>query len=317
MMSEDVETASAIARGGFLGRGKHVETLPLGTPCPNCATPLEGKWCYACGQLGEDFHRSARKLLSESLNEFFDLDNRLWSTLPDLVIRPGRLTRAYLDGHRAPQVPPLRLFLVVLVALFLVGLNVGGRAPSNVIVPGTKAEMLKQVQANKNMSAEDKREVAKDINVSFGERKPSALATWLTQRIRYAVAHQSEFWQQVQNWAERFAFLMLPLSATLLSLLFAFQRRFFLFDHIIFSMHSLSFMCLLLTAAFLWDHYIPFKLGDLAAIVAPVHLFAHMRGVYGTSAFGTLFRMAFLFIGSVIGATFIVLGLFWVVLSAV
>src|ERR1700730_5961176 len=99
-MSEELETAGALSLGGFFRRNK-VELLPPGTPCPNCATSLEGPWCHACGQLGEDFHRSAARLLLEAVRESLDLDGRILRTLPDLMVRPGRLTRAYLDGHRA------------------------------------------------------------------------------------------------------------------------------------------------------------------------------------------------------------------------
>ena len=65
-MSEEIDTAAALSIGGFLRRGRKSEALPVGTPCPNCATPLEGPWCYACGQLGEDYHRSTAKLLWET-----------------------------------------------------------------------------------------------------------------------------------------------------------------------------------------------------------------------------------------------------------
>ncbi len=333
-MSEELETAGAISLGGFFRRGKHGETLPIGTPCPNCATPLKGAWCYKCGQLGEDFHRSAAKLLFESFREFIDVDNRIWRTLPDLLFHPGRLTRSYLDGHRAPQVPPLRLFLVVLLVLFLVGLNTGSVVAPHLNLPTGKdvklnsEQAIKRVENDKNIAPADKREIINDIKnaqieinraKSKGQfdNKADAAAKWLTARIKNAVAHQSEFWQAVQNWAERFAFLMLPLSAILLSVLFVFQRRFFLFDHIVFSMHSLAFLCLLLTAMFAWNHYLPIKVGGWPLLAAPVHLFAHMRGVYQTSILGTLLRMFLLFIGSVVGTTFIVLGLFWVALSAV
>lgn len=336
-MSEELETAGAISLGGFFRRGKHAETLPIGTPCPNCATPLKGAWCYQCGQLGEDFHRSAAKLVLESFREFIDIDNRIWRTLPDLMFRPGRLTRSYLDGHRAPQVPPLRLFLVVLLALFLVGLNSGSIVVPDLKLPASKdaklnsEEAIKRIQSDKDIAPADKQEIINDIKnaqVELGNRKSNAqiqlddnkadaTAKWFTAHVKNALAHQGQFWQAVQNWAERFAVLLLPLSAILLTILFIFQRRFFIFDHIIFSMHSLSFLCLLLTAMFAWNHYLPIKLGGWPLVAAPVHLFAHMRGVYQTGVFGTLLRMFLLFIGSIIGATFIVLGLFWVALSAV
>jgi len=320
-MSQEIETAGVISLGGLFRRGKHSEVLPPGTPCPNCATPLEGQWCHACGQLAEDFHRSTAKLLMESVREFFDLDNRVWQTLPDLLFRPGRLTRAYLDGHRVPQVPPLRLFLIVLVLLFLVGVNIGAKFPTNIPAPtGNPAEQIKRIEADKHLSAEDKKEILTDLKearAQMASRKPNARSEWLEARIRYALAHQAEFWQAIQNWAERFAFLMLPLSALLISLLFLFDRRFFLFDHIIFSMHSLSFVCLLLTATIAWNHYVPFTVGGLPLLAAPVHLFFHMRGVYRTSIFGTLVRMAVLFIGSLIGAIAILLGLLWVAVVSI
>lgn len=59
--------------------------------------------------------------MAEVVEGLLHADGRLWRTLPDLMFRPGRLTRSFLEGHRAPQTPPPRLFLVVLLALFLVG----------------------------------------------------------------------------------------------------------------------------------------------------------------------------------------------------
>jgi hypothetical protein len=53
-------------------------------------------------------------------------------------------------------------------------------------------------------------------------------------------------------------------------------------------------------------------LGDSAftlLLPAPVHLFAHMRGVYRTSVLGALIRMSLLFVGSVIAAAILFVGL--------
>src|SRR5262249_44406143 len=105
----------------------------------------------------------------------------------------------------------------------------------------------------------------------------------------------------------RFAVLMLPLAALLLSALFVFKRGVYVFDHLIFSMHSLSFQGLLVTVCFL---------GALGASwawqflwLSPVHLFIHMRGTYGVSVVGTLPRMFLLFIGSSIAVAFLLAAL--------
>ncbi len=122
------------------------------------------------------------------------------------------------------------------------------------------------------------------------------------------LADPPKFERILGDWAERFAFLMLPLSALLLSLLFIFQRRFYLFDHMIFSLHSLSAMGFVLTAAMGASAIV----GDTAfalMLPAPAHLYIHMRGVYRTSAMGTLIRMFLLFVGSVFFAALLMLGL--------
>ncbi|OXE35557.1 MAG: hypothetical protein CGW95_13190 [Phenylobacterium zucineum] len=51
--------------------------------------------------------------------------------------------------------------------------------------------------------------------------------------------------------------------------------------------------------------------------LAPVHLFAHMRGVYQTGIIGTLARMVFLFVGSCIGFGILMVGLVIVGLAQV
>ena len=57
------------------------------------------------------------KLVRELLEETLSLDGRAIRTLRTLV-HPGRLTELYLDGKRAPFLPPLRLYLLASVVLF-------------------------------------------------------------------------------------------------------------------------------------------------------------------------------------------------------
>ena len=93
-----------------------------------------------------------------------------------------------------------------------------------------------------------------------------------------------------------------------------FQRRFYVFDHTIFSLHSLSAVGMMYAVS----NGLEALTGGLSGVVllaAPVHLFMHMRGVYGTSVLGTLARMAFIFVGSLFGVTLISLGLLWVGLN--
>jgi F0F1-type ATP synthase membrane subunit b/b' len=94
------------------------------------------------------------------------------------------------------------------------------------------------------------------------------------------------------------AFLLMPISLPFLWLLFAFKRKYVMFDHAVFSLYSLSFMCLLLiTIAILSKFDFTGTAGFLFMTVPPVHMFAQLRRAYSLSIFGTLWRtLALLFI---------------------
>ncbi len=392
-MDRFLETAGLASVGGWFrrrGKAMHVE---VGTPCPNCGAPLQGPYCYSCGQSGEDLHRSVWKLIAESLEGFFHADGRLWKTAPRLLFKPGPLTRDYLDGKRAPQIPPFRMFLVLLLIVFFAGHlatsqqkahedakpkarptatldeikgqregiaegekelreNVGAAAGDayhkrmkplddrlaaqekqlasghvstrlpidakpGVPVPPKPGEPAKpgaQVM-EENIGGLKELDIGDDfrVNIDGDEKHVSPAEHWLETRIKAIRANPDRFALVLEIWAHRVAILALPVSAFLLTMLFVFNRRFFVFDHLVFSMHSLSFQLILLTAIFLLSMLV----GPAAwwlVLLSPIHLYKHMRGTYQTSWFGTVLRMAFLWVGTLIG--FSLLAALWIVLGA-
>jgi hypothetical protein len=299
MGAPELDAATADAIVGEFGRAsKH--SLPVGTPCPNCSTPLQGPWCHACGQKGEAYSRSIWHLAAEAFEGLTHFDGRFWQTLPRLVLKPGQLTRDYLDGHRAAQIPPFRLFLVVLLLVFFAGgLNLGQSHHE------LKLKSLNDPAVQANWSAEDKADFAEamdNIKTAAVDPKNPRIHTvfgpneFWSERAKKAMANPEMLVLAMEQWGHRFAVLMLPLAALLLSVLFVFKRGVYVFDHLIFSMHSLSFQGLLVTICFLGG----VGIGWIWQLLwlAPVHLFVHMRGTYRTSVVGTLLRMTLLFFGS-------------------
>jgi len=116
-MEHDAEAAGLASAGGA-GSGTH-HPVEKDLPCRNCGTLIGERYCTRCGQLGADFHRPVWDLISSSIGDMFAFDGRLWRSLPMLVLRPGRMTREYIDGKRARFVPPFRLFLLTSVIFFL------------------------------------------------------------------------------------------------------------------------------------------------------------------------------------------------------
>lgn len=88
--------------------------------CLNCGTRLRGQYCGHCGQRSRSRLISIWQLLKEAFGDLLELDSRLWRTLGPLLIRPGRLTRDYLEGRRARYMPPFRTYLVLSVMFFIV-----------------------------------------------------------------------------------------------------------------------------------------------------------------------------------------------------
>lgn len=113
----DLLTASLVASQVQGGAGAAARHAAHGGACANCATPLTGAFCHACGQRAH-LHRSLLHLGEEFLHGILHFDAKGWRTIPMLVGRPGQLTRRYIDGHRTIFVSPLALFLFMMFMMF-------------------------------------------------------------------------------------------------------------------------------------------------------------------------------------------------------
>ena len=262
-----------------------VSRLPPLTRCLNCATPLQGGWCHRCGQRAEPNHRSLRHIVAELMENLTDADGRLWRTLRRLALQPARLTTDYIEGRRAAELPPLRLFFIALVLFFaLGGVHVGadGLHPINVPPDRLAAQMASLPL-------------------------PGRLQRLLVADIEHAAADPRAYLDILRDWSQRFAVLLLPLAAILLSLIFVFDRRHSVFDHTIFALHALTVGLLLLTVSVLVNRLN--GAGSLLLLAIPVHLFLHLRGVYGTGRLTTLLCMALLAAGTLVGVTLLAISL--------
>ena len=107
-----------------------------GLLCTNCGTALLGPYCSQCGQRHHDHPmHSFWHFVQEATEDLTHADSRLWRTLYALLLRPGLLTREFLDGRRARYLPPVRLYLVVSLLFFLVaGLSAARVPPATIHV---------------------------------------------------------------------------------------------------------------------------------------------------------------------------------------
>ncbi|MCY7339305.1 MAG: DUF3667 domain-containing protein [Sphingomonas bacterium] len=306
--------------------------------CLNCATPLSGDYCHACGQHAH-VHRTLSAFIHDFLHGVFHLEGKIWRTLPVLAWQPGRLTRDYIEGQRARFVSPIALFLFSVFLMFAAISALGspaalttdsvrndvstGASKSEAQVKKLEAARAKIVAARGNSEAIDRQLAAAREEASLlktiaerGLLKGSAVRVsddvpaWLAAPLRRAAADPEFLLYKVQNNAYKYSWALIPISLPFMWLLFPFSRRFRLYDHMVFVTYSLAFMTLLVVTASLLHAAGLGVLAGFALMLPPFHMYRQLRGAYGLTRLGALWRTLLLLLCSIVVAGLFVVSLF-------
>ncbi|TRW14752.1 DUF3667 domain-containing protein [Glacieibacterium frigidum] len=134
------------------------------------------------------------------------------------------------------------------------------------------------------------------------------------ENIRKALENPDFALYRIQQKAYKLSFLLIPLSLPVLWLMFFWRRDTTTYDHVVFTLYSLSFMSLLLVLAVLLVKATNALEGmggpaigsiGLLTLVPPVHMYFQLKGGYRLSTWGALWRAAVLS-----QATIVILALF-------
>lgn len=87
--------------------------------CIHCGAALVGPFCHACGQDNTRRERPLGDLMRSALSELFNLDGSVLASVRAMATAPGSLLAAYRDGRTQGFVSPIKLFLVVSAAFFI------------------------------------------------------------------------------------------------------------------------------------------------------------------------------------------------------
>lgn len=88
--------------------------------CKNCGTPLEGMYCYRCGQYALDVEQPFWKYVRQYFENVYQFDTKIWRTLWYLFTRPGFLTAEFNAGKINSYVHPFCLYMCISVVFFAV-----------------------------------------------------------------------------------------------------------------------------------------------------------------------------------------------------
>lgn len=221
--------------------------------CENCHSPLYGEFCRDCGQRADSPIRSLPRLTREALDHMFSADSRILRTLRDLLIRPGALTRRYLDGGRVHYTPPFRLYILLSLVFFL-GLSLIGGQNLPVFQMGQDDY---QAQATADAGEAERERIEARIrqcmaaDMTLFDASLSGLDPERLKRrvrglcIQIAAGDTQGVYRQVLGNGSTALFLLLPLMAGFMRVIYPLSRRHFV-SHLLFLTHFQAFFFLLL-----------------------------------------------------------------------
>jgi hypothetical protein len=99
--------------------------------CLNCGTIVEGRFCQACGQENIEPRETFWMMIAHFFNDITHFDGKFFTTLKDLVFRPGFLPAEYIRGRRASYLHPVRMYIFTSAVFFLIFFSIND--PKDVI----------------------------------------------------------------------------------------------------------------------------------------------------------------------------------------
>ncbi len=92
-----------------------------GTTCLNCEHPLDisDRFCPNCSQANSTKKLTLKDFFDEFFSSIISYDSKLLKTLSALLLRPGKITKDYVNGKRVSYTNPFRFLLSLAIVYFL------------------------------------------------------------------------------------------------------------------------------------------------------------------------------------------------------
>lgn len=239
----------------------HKNPLRKDKTCLNCNYVVEHRYCGNCGQENIEPRKTFHHLFVHFFEDLTHYENAFWKTIKNLLLKPASLTKEYLSGKRMSYLAPVRLYIFVsFITFFFITLLSGSE------------DIVKMHKSNKEVAVTEKE---KKQLISFGDKhyksveeldsiqqygkaneKLSSFEYWLDRKVLMVEEHNT-MEEIVEKFKESFVhnlpkvlFIYMPIFAFMLWL-FHSKRKWYYFDHGIFTLHYFSFLLLMLLLLFL------------------------------------------------------------------
>lgn len=242
--------------------------------CLNCRHVVEQKYCPNCGQENTDSRKTFHHLFIHFFEDLTHYENAFWKTIKNLLFKPSTLTKEYLSGKRLSYLAPVRLYIFIsFVTFLLIALF-----PSHISEDLTKGEKeitsnFEKVDKKKKKSWDEKSYLkSKTLDKSYfhfrtmkeidsiqkygkEEEKLNQFQYWLQEKAVHVTEANTKK-QIIEKFIESFVhnlpkvlFVIMPFFAFFLWI-FHSKKRWYYFDHGIFTLHYFSFLLLVFLILF-------------------------------------------------------------------
>jgi hypothetical protein len=276
--------------------------------CLNCRHVVDQRYCPNCGQENTETRKTFHHLFVHFFEDLTHYENAFWKTIRNLLLRPGSLTRVYLSGKRMSYLAPIRLYIFIsFVTFFVLSVLPDTATDDNINLVGSKKSGVKYSWEAKSDSIEKSQDSVKTqlkdslATKLFGynereldsmQRSPNEddrMPEWIYKRVKkvyYIQKHntgeeikekfKTSLWQNFP----KALFIYMPMFAFVLWI-FQSKRRWYYFDHGIFTLHYFSFLLLIYLIAGLiscffglfGDHWLPTLISGLIEFVTFCYAF--------------------------------------------
>ena len=325
--------------------------LRIDKTCQNCNYVVENKFCPNCGQENTDTRKTFHHLFVHFFEDLTHYENSFWKTIRNLLLKPASLTKEYLSGKRLSYLAPVRLYIFIsFVTFFMIAVIPSNTDADDIIkndqkvkVPITdkngleKDSLVNFSDAIKIKSQEyDTVSKAKKRNdfLNFGYNnvheldslqkygpEDDKLGDWEYNIVKKALIVKSkhtkaEMWEKFKEGVShnfpKTLFVYMPLFALVLWL-FHGKKRWYYFDHGIFTLHYFSFLLLMALLIFFFkktmnlfpDNAFVTVIKSIGSAIGYIWMFyyffpAHHRFYGETRAISLIKSIAMLFINVIL-----------------
>jgi len=243
--------------------------------CLNCRHVVEQKFCPNCGQENSDSRKTFHHLFIHFFEDLTHYENAFWKTIRNLLFKPSTLTKEYLSGKRLSYLAPVRLYIFIsfitflLIALFPSKITEDLAKDDKEITSNfEKAEIKEKKNWDEKSYLKSKTldksyfhlKTMKEIDSiqKYGKEseKLSKLEYWMYEKAVHVTENNTKK-QIIEKFIESFfhnipkiLFIIMPFFAFFLWL-FHNKKRWYYFDHGIFTLHYFSFLLLIFLIMFI------------------------------------------------------------------